>query len=230
MPTVLLLLTLADPTVGAWLLAPAARWPALSATVRVSGGEEAPVASAVCVGCRDGLAYLLTAAHAIPPGKARVFEFFSQAGYPRADRSVIGCEELVRLASADVALVRVAVGDAAVATAVLAGPGQRPRRFPLDAVSAGCPDGSPPVFRRESVTGKKLVRMKGGGVAFFWETPQAPTGGMSGGPLLDATGRVIGLCTAAQEGRGYFVHLDEILAGLKPAGHDWLFERSGKSP
>ena len=37
-------------------------------------------------------------------------------------------------------------------------------------------------------------------------------------------GRVIGLCAAAQKGRGYYSHLDEILAGLKVKDFGWLWQ------
>jgi hypothetical protein len=127
------------------------------------------------------------------------------------------------MADPDLVLVRLPAGEEVPAVR-LAGPGQRPKRFPFAAVSVGCPRASPQVVRAERVTDKRLVRRPGGGVAFFWEVAVPPVGGMSGGPLVDPDGRVIGICTAAQDGQGYFTHLDEILAALKREGYSWLAE------
>jgi hypothetical protein len=33
--------------------------------------------------------------------------------------------------------------------------------------------------------------------------------------LVDSAGRVIGICSASQDGKGYYVHIEEILAALK---------------
>jgi hypothetical protein len=58
---------------------------------------------------------------------------------------------------------------------------------------------------------------------------ERPVGGMSGGPLLDARGRVIGVCSAAKpDGPGYYAHLDEVLAGLKSQGYGWLIAQTGQ--
>lgn len=232
MPFPLLLLALAappDPTAGAGPLPAALRWPALSAVARVTTGEfTGPVASAVCIGLRDRRAYLLTAAHAFPKGQARKFEFFSRDSYPEPAASFIGSADVIRLAGPDIVLVTVDAGDKSVPVLPLAGPAQRPKRFPVAAVSVGCPAGSPPVFRAESLTAKKWVRREGADAAFFWQAADPPTGGMSGGPLLDASGRVIGVCSAAADGHGYFAHLDEIQAGLKQNGLGWLFETSSE--
>lgn len=214
-----------DPTAGGGLLPAGQRWSALAAVARVTTGDLAgPVASAVCVGRKGRHAYLLTAAHALPPGLPRTFDFFTRESYPEPAASVVGAAEVVRLAGPDVMLVTVEVGDERISVLPLAGVGQRPKRFPIRAVSVGCPGGSPPVFRAETLTGKKWVRRDGADPAFFWQAAEPPTGGRSGGPLLDAAGKVIGVCTAAADGRGYFAHLDEIHAGLKQHGQGWLFE------
>jgi hypothetical protein len=227
-PLLALLLALRpDPTAAAKLLPPEARWPAVVGCVRVSGGPTAgPVASAVCVAAHGGYAYLLTASHAVPKGQARVFEFFTPESYPYPAYKVIGGDEELRFEAPDLALVKVPIGSKPVPVLRLAGPGQRPKRFPFEAVSVGCPGGVAPTCRAERIAGKKLVRRSGGAVAFFWEAAERPVGGMSGGPLLDRAGRVIGICTAAQDGRGYFTHADEILAGLKKSGYGWLTAQS----
>jgi hypothetical protein len=228
MPLAVLFAALAappDPTAGAGPLPVELRWTAIAAVARVTPGEFAgPVAAAVCVGRRGKDLYLLTASHAYPRADARKFEFFTRESYPEPADSVVGSEVVVRLDGCDVALVKATVGEKPPSILGVAEVGKRPKKFPVKAVSVGCPDGSPPVFRTETLTGKKLVRRERVEPAFFWETAAAPVGGMSGGPLLDTNGRIVGLCTAASAERGYFAHLDEIQAGLKQGGFGWLFE------
>ena len=77
----------------------------------------------------------------------------------------------------------------------------------------------------ETVAAKLLKRANDVPEAFFWQTAAKPEKGRSGGPLLDADGRVIGICAATQDEKGYFTHLDEILAGLKTAKYEWLWAK-----
>jgi hypothetical protein len=53
---------------------------------------------------------------------------------------------------------------------------------------------------------------------FHWQTETPPDNGRSGGGLFDRDGRLAGVCVANQEGRGYYLHLDEIHAALKRQG------------
>ncbi|MDY3551871.1 serine protease [Gemmata sp. JC717] len=201
-----------------------AQWAALAACPRVGGGPGGGTrATAVCIGCKDGFAYLLTAAHAVPKGEPRAYEFFTRESYPKVARTLTHGEVVVRLTDPDLALVKLPVGAPPAPVVRLAGPGARPKRFPVATAAVGCPRGAPPTCRAEKLIEKAFVRRPGGGAAFFWGSEGVPVGGMSGGPLLDAEGRVIGICAAAQGGRGYFAHLDEIHYALKRNGYDWLF-------
>lgn len=219
-PLFLFLIAPADPA-----LAPAAREAAFAACARLRNGiDDSQTATAVCVGNRDGFAYLLTAAHAIPKGDARAYEFFAKESDPKPTRTLTRAEIVFRLAGPDLALVKIPTQGTPIPAIKLAPTGERPLRFPFDAVSIGCPNGVRPRDRSERIVAKALVRRDREDVAFYWQTAVVPVGGMSGGPLLDASGRVIGVCVAGQGGKGYFSHADEILYALKENGHAWLFE------
>jgi S1-C subfamily serine protease len=220
-------LLLPDAVSGARLLPPALRWPALEATVRVVpielGGS---TGTAVCIGHRSPYAYLLTANHVIPDERKAGFEFFRKAEYPKPYNKIDLATVVARSTAADIAIIKVVVGDEAPAVLPLAKPGQRPKRYPFEAVSFGCPARSPPEAFQQTVIAKRLVRQSKAlsSVAFYWEMSTTPVGGMSGGPLVDQTGHIIGVCVAHQDNRGYFSHLDEILALLRENSLGWTFD------
>lgn len=228
-----LLLNIPGPTAQATLLAPSLRWPALEGTVRLvpteRGGE---TGTGVCIGFRDPWAYFLTASHVLPDERNAAIEFFRQADYPKPVRRYERASLLARSEVADLAVFRVVVGSEPPAMIPLAKPGQRPKRFPVEAVSFGCPARSAPEARQQTILAKKLVRNPKlpGGLAYFWEVAAAPQGGMSGGPLLDREGQLIGICVAHQNGKGYFAHTDEILALLNDNGLRWIFDPPPSMP
>lgn len=222
-PTLLGLFATGTPVSAGVPASADAQWAAVAACPRVvNRAGDRGTGTAVCVACRDGFAYLLTAEHVAGSPEDREVQFFTRESYPRPARRVRGVQVLSKFATPDLAVLKVKVGDEPVPVLRLAGPGERPKRFPFDAASVGCTDARPPTFRGEVVAGKKLARRPGDKVAFFWETAVAPIPGRSGGPLLDREMRVIGICAAAREKLGYYAHLDEILAGLKRDELGWL--------
>ena len=209
------------PTVETPLMTADAQWALVAATVRVAAGAgRPPFGTAVCVGARGGASFLLTASHVVPAGEARSYELFARASYPAPSEVLFEGDVVLRLPECDLALVKVTpAGD--LPAVPLARLDQRPRRFPVAALALGCPDGDAPAVRREVLTGRRLMkRPEGNGV--FWETAGSPRGGMSGGPLVDGAGRLLGVCAASRDGQGYSTHADEILAGLKRHGYGWL--------
>jgi len=217
------------PTVADASVSPAVQWAAVCATARVGGGPEGgATAAAVCIGVRNREVFLLTAAHVVPEGQARVYEFFTKNSYPKPAQTLVGGTVIFRSGTADIALVKIPAGSDALPALRLAAPSQRPKRFPFGAVTVGCPQGFAPKCRVEKILGKRYVRRSANEAAFYWELSTPPVGGMSGGPLLDENGRVIGICSAAQAGRGYVSHLDEIQYLLKQNGYSWLYDGSGK--
>lgn len=58
---------------------------------------------------------------------------------------------------------------------------------------------------------KTVARQADSGLATYWVVDSASDSGMSGGPLLDIHGHLIGVASGNSSGSGYYVHLSEVL-------------------
>ena len=173
-----------------------------------------PTGSGVVVGVKDDFAYVLTAAHVVTFDGVEV-RFGRESGWFADSPEVVK-----RWPDPDIALVRFRVGKEPVPVLPLAAAGQRPKAFPVSAWAVGRTGESATVWA-DQLLAKRFVRKSATAAAFFWETQRPPEPGRSGGPLV-VGGRVIGICTANQGGRGYYTHIDEIHAALTRDGHGWL--------
>jgi hypothetical protein len=220
---------LALATDGGAVLSVRAQWALVEACPRIRRGVDS--GTAVVVGARDGFTYLLTADHLVRSATEFDLDRYTLDSYPLPDkdRSLKDVPAAVVASSkdADVALIKVAAGDHPWPFVKLAPPGDRPKKFPFPAVSVGCSNGAAPTCQAENVVAKKFGRGDRPGeeiAAFVWEAERPQAVGRSGGPLVDARGRVIGLARSKSDDRGYYTHADDLLAVLKEKGYGWLWE------
>jgi hypothetical protein len=211
------------------LLSSAAQWAAIEACPRiVSRVPEEAFATGVVVAFREQWAYILSAQHA-SNGTRRQFHFYTAESMPGAVLEIKSAGQVVVMdKTADMVLYKVEwpeTADWKPKPIPMAKPGDRPKRFPFDAMSIGCSEGRLPTARNELIQAKRLGSKTDTDVAFFWETKLAPKPGRSGGPLLDRDGKLIGLCAASKDNVGYYSHLDEIQSALLINGHDWLWKK-----
>ena len=198
-----------------------AQWAVVEACPRISVPRGA-VGAGVVVGVRDGFAYVLTAAHVVKFDGVEL-AFTSRRSYPKPAWFAPEPEVVNRWPEPDLALIRFRVPEGRkVGPVPLAGVGERPKEYParLWAVGGGGREAS--WARGELIQRKRCVRRPGGGLVFFWESDSPPEPGDSGGPLLDSRGRVVGVCSASADGRGYYTHFDEVLVTLKRSDQSWL--------
>jgi Trypsin-like peptidase domain len=239
-------------TAGGAVLSPPAQWELILACPRLKLDGERGYASTVVVGHKGEFTYLLTADHAVKDVSDLEVQFYTRRSYPLPAFTAKAAATEVYSKEADFALLRILTPytypsklkkvtlellhlpliDPPPPMLKLPPPNRRPKRFPFDAVSVGCPGGAPPTCLAETIRAKRFARDEKDAESvgsFVWEAVRTQQSGRSGGPLVSADGTVIGICRAKSADRGYYTHLDEIQAELKQKGYEFLWEAVGKS-
>jgi S1-C subfamily serine protease len=202
----------------------------LAATVRVLNKERNVSGSGVVLGADDKGIYVLTASHLIDKGEHLVVEGFTAASYPKPSKT---WEEVELIAKSDtlrdLVLLRLPPSKTPVARLSLAPSGTPPPKTPFKALVAGCNGNKPPVTRVERVVAARRARRDPKEEpVLFWEIEGKQAAGQSGGPLVDGSGNVLGICSGNNKELGYFCHVEEIEAFLKEHHYQWLYEGKEK--
>jgi S1-C subfamily serine protease len=169
--------------------------------------------------------YILTAHHIVArANKVEVHVRPAKPGKPAVYRSA---EVLARSAEADLAIVRLASTDTFPRPLPICPLVQVPAKRTFAALSAGWAGGEAPTTLVEAVKDKVLLRRPGQkNGSWTWQTQRKQTRGRSGGPLLDASGRVIGIASGHDGVAGYYGHPAELHRFLKRNGLSWLSEEA----
>jgi hypothetical protein len=196
---------------------------ALAITVRLLNQVRHSKGSGILLGKNGPTAYVLTANHLVAGAREIEVETFSVASYPRPAKIYRFAEVIGRSGrgALDLALIRFSADDPTGEKIRI----RKTQAYPPSflALSAGCSTGRPPSCSVERVVGTRLARKEGQtDPVLYWETKERPARGRSGGPLLDARGRLIGVCCGSNGDAGYYCHVEEILRFLKQQGLSWF--------
>ncbi len=223
MGPLLLTLALADsiPVVESKEFPAEAQRAAVTATVRITG--TAGVGSGAVIGRDRVFVYVLTAAHVVGKDEAVEVATFSADSYPKPARAYKEAKVVARSREQDLALLRLP-DDGKLPVGLRVGP-KAPADKAFPALSVGCGAGEAPTCRVERVRSRRQVQRPGEKEPVWtWEVADAPKVGRSGGPLLDAKGNLLGVCSGVGDGSGYYLHLDEIHRFLRVNVFDHLYK------
>ncbi|WP_010035033.1 S1 family peptidase [Gemmata obscuriglobus] len=189
----------------------------MSATVKVTSAADDKIGSGVVIRRTKTQAFVLTACHVVE--KAKVVEV-RVPGTKDTPGKTLKAEVLEREPAADLAVLRLSV-EGVPGAVPLAPAGVKPKLV----LSVGWEKGDAPGALDESLKGRVSLRKPGAAnVVACFETVRKQAEGRSGGPLLDESGRVIGVATGHDGKTGYYVHVDEVRAFLKANALGWIVE------
>lgn len=200
----------------------AARDKAVAATVKLVNVAGEQQGSGVIIRRHGVHVYVLTANHIVAGAKRLEMHVRGEKGKPKVYKSPTVLAGSPKL---DLAIVRLASSDDFPAPLAVCERGKGPRPRSFAAASAGWPKDTATAWD-ERVKQKLLLRRPGEKESVWsYETERKPAPGRSGGPLIDADGRVLGVASGHDGEAGYFTHFDEIHRFLRENGLQWLFEK-----
>lgn len=197
---------------------------ALIATVRVINSSQGFDGGGAVIGRNGPVVYILTAEHVVRDTRRVEIHSFSSESYPKPAGVYKSGEVIARSRSsvADLALVRLATTEMLPGSLSLCPARSVPQRVPFPVLTVGCNDGHPTCEIAKVERAFQVEKIGQTGKALFWRTASRPVKGRSGGPLLDRQGKLLGICSLADENVGYYSHIDEISLFLREAGFRWL--------
>jgi S1-C subfamily serine protease len=190
---------------------------AVTATVRLVDRKRSIVGSGVVVGHDKEWWYLLTASHLVEAPDQLEIQLYRDKDFPRPFEVVAKPEIVARSSKLrDLVLLRIPI-KAGAEMAVKWEPKEMPEdKPPLHAMAIGCESGQAPKLTITKVLaaqpGKQLEDET---AVLFWEVAEKHAPGRSGGPLVDAKGRLLGICSGTNKEKTYYVHWSEIGAFFK---------------
>jgi S1-C subfamily serine protease len=208
---------------------------AFEATVRIYHDPSRSSGSAVIVGRKNGVTYLLTANHLVS-GKAVAgrekedlkkieMTLFTVAGVDKPPKHAIATV-VAQMPNEDLAVLAAILPDHPGLVPIL--PYDKEKliiQLPINVMTVGTSLDGPPEIRIDRVRDKKVIDKPDQTKALYWEADIPQPLGRSGGPMIDARGFVIGIASGTEHRKGYYTHIDEIIRSLRQEGLGWLVEK-----
>jgi S1-C subfamily serine protease len=181
---------------------------ALQSTIRIVAPKAGKLGSGVAVAQRDGYCYALTAQHVV----AKAVRLDVVAQVDGEAKTFTDVEVVAGLPESDLALIRFPVKSATITYLRLAEKSRLAKKdFPIPVLNSGWQGNDGPTCAEDQALARVFLRHPERRIAYFcWQTKEPSEEGRSGGPLINAKGELIGICSGNLEGKSYFTHLDEI--------------------
>lgn len=219
-----LLLNLAPPWVESADFPREKQEAALKATVRITNPQTGGQGTGVMVKKEGDFVYILTANHVVEKcPKANVQTYIVDKKLVQKDKFE-GVRIEVRMEQIDLAVLKIEVKEAPSMLPIC--PNEKAQKKGFPTLTVGCTHGMWPEIWLEEVENSVIRRDKPTGQSFglHWKTSRESKEGRSGGPMIDASGYLIGICKGKDNDRGYYLHVKEIREGLEKAGWKKLLE------
>jgi len=198
---------------------------AVQATVRIEDSARKTEGSGVILRKRGPWIYVLTANHVVEGATKLQISTYSQKSYPQPEAIYPAITVLARSEVADLALLRFTTNDTPPGVVPICSSKKAIKDKVFSVLTVGCTGGKPPTPQLDQVVDRKFVkRTAEAAPTLVWEMNDRPQHGRSGGPMLDTSGHLLGICSGRSDGKGYFCHVEAIHAFLESQGHGWLAE------
>ena len=181
-----------------------------AASVRVRNTTQQTVANGVVIGQSGRTYFVLTVAHGFKEDDKLDVDFFPAKGDAQA---VADAKVVVRTDpfGQDVAVIRVEAKNQLTLEKLRLAPAGALPKPPFAGFSFACPQIGAADSQAEKILQSKFVQKKPGARdTQFWIVEAAPELGRSGGPLVDAQGQLLGICSGGNDKVGFYTHAGEI--------------------
>jgi S1-C subfamily serine protease len=193
---------------------------ATEATVRILNGTNQLQGSGAIIGKKDGFVYVLTANHVVDKALQLEVSTFTVGSHPKPSKVFRAADVKLVAGDAvkDLALICIKT-DKNLGTLPRCPKGAEPDKGGINGLAVGCEVGKGPNAVIVMIAGKKLVQ-KNAKTAHFWEVDGKTVEGRSGGPLIDKSGRLLGILSGTTPGKSYYCYTEEIRGFLKKHGFE----------
>jgi S1-C subfamily serine protease len=213
------------PTIEAEGFGDAVQRDTLLSTVRIINRKKDTLAVGVVLSHPGPIAYVLTAAHVVENADEVELHVFDAKSYPKASKiyKSVPVYASGKNRQPDLAVLKL-VGFKGLPDGLKVCPvNGLPKDKKFAALASTCGDTLAPTLRQLTVQDAvRAKRPKEDRVGRYFQTVEKSVKGQSGGPLVNAKGQLMGICSGTTGENGYFCHIEEIHAFLSVNGLEFL--------